>query len=316
MKDSKEFIPVRTSTLRGDQKINFDLYIHLRERHVLYIRNGDSFEGDRLTRLKEKKLKKMFILEQEEEQYRRYISTNLNMAYESNSGKDIGQRSEIVQGHQQTNAEDVMENPENAVAYSIAKDGTNMYLDFLQNSEGAMKTILEMENTDKTLGHHGVTVSTIAVGLAQKLGITDRKQLQYLSLGCLLHDMGHTLHDVKYDRPLSLMSKEELATYQRHPSLGVEKVKDLQHFDAPVLKIILQHEETIDGKGYPGALTEKNIDPLALICGVANAYDRMVTFNGLKHAEAAKQIMIDKVGRYPLGHLKGLQSVLKELNLY
>ena len=58
-----DYTTIRVSTLRGDQKINFDAYLKIGEKMVLYVRQGDSFEGDRLKRLKEKKLKKMFILQ-------------------------------------------------------------------------------------------------------------------------------------------------------------------------------------------------------------------------------------------------------------
>ncbi len=40
---SMSHVPVRVSTLRGDQKVDFDAYIKINEKMVLYIRKGDSF---------------------------------------------------------------------------------------------------------------------------------------------------------------------------------------------------------------------------------------------------------------------------------
>ena len=51
-----DYVSIRVSTLRGDQKIDFNAYIKINEKMVLYLRRGDSFEGERLLRLKEKKL--------------------------------------------------------------------------------------------------------------------------------------------------------------------------------------------------------------------------------------------------------------------
>lgn len=309
-----DYVPVRVSTLRGEQQIEFDLYIHLRERYVLYIRRGDSFEGDRLDRLREKKLRKMFITPEDEVNYRSYLDTNLQVAYDPNSEKNIEDRAAIVQGHQQANAEEVMENPEDEKAYAQAKSGVEKYVDFLGENPAALASVLEIENTDKDIGHHGVTVSTLAVAMSEKVGITDPAQKQMLTLGCVLHDMGHLHHPVEFRKPVADFTPEELATYKTHPQIGAEVVKDKQHFDQQVIQIIMQHEELLDGSGYPQKLTDKKIDKLALICGVANSYDRLVTFEDVEPKEAIKRLMIEKVGRYPLEYLTALKAVLKEQN--
>lgn len=309
----QDFVPVRTSTLRGEQKTTFDLYIYLRERYVLYIRQGDSFGGDRLQRLKEKKLKKMYIPSDQENNYRGYIEQNLEAAYQGNGNQSAAERSEIVQGHQQSNAEEVMESPDNIEAYNTAKDGTSKYIEFLKQNDEAMSAILQIENTDKTLGHHGVTVATLATGLAEKIGQNDENQLVLLSLGCLLHDMGNIQNsNFNFAQKVEDFTEEEKSLYLNHPKLGAETVKDKKHFDQPVINIIMQHEEKMDGSGFPQKLTDKKIDALALICGVANTYDRYVTFDGMPTSEAAKRLMVENVGKYPLDHLKGLNAVLKE----
>ncbi|MAF90023.1 MAG: HD domain-containing phosphohydrolase [Bdellovibrionota bacterium] len=307
-----EYVPVRVSTLRGEQKIDFDLFIHLRERYVLYIRQGDSFEGDRLDRLKAKKLRKMYITAESEESYRRYIDTNLQKAYDNNSSSSIEDRAAIVQGDQQANAEAVMEDPGDAKAYSKAKDGAAKYVDFLVNNTDGLKAVLDIENTDKDVGHHGVTVATLAVAMCDKVGITDATQKQMLSLGCILHDMGHLRHPVEFRRALEQFSAEELTKYKEHPTLGAEAVKDKKHFDQQIITIVMQHHEALDGSGYPLGLVDKKIDRLSLLCGVANDYDRLVTFEEMDAKEAIKKLMIDKVGRYPLEYLNALKAVLKE----
>ena len=307
-----EYVPVRVSTLRGDQKIDFDLFIHLRERYVLYIRRGDSFEGDRLVRLKEKKLRKMYIAPEDESNYRSYIDTNLQIAYDPNSEKNIEDRAAIVQGHQQSNAEAVMENPEDAASYAQAKDGAGKYVDFLLSNNEALKSVLNIENTDKDIGHHGVTVGTLAVAMSDKVGFKDAQQKQLLTLGCILHDMGHLHHPVEFRRPLDEFTPEDMEKYKEHPKIGAEVVKDKQHFDQQVIQIIMQHEEFLDGSAYPQKLTDKKIDRLALLCGVANSYDRLVTFESMEPKDALKKLMMEKVGRYPLEYLNALKAVLKE----
>jgi len=305
-----EYVSIRVSTLRGDQKIDFNAYVKINEKMILYLRRGDSFEGDRLKRLKEKKLRKMYILNDEEISYRDYLQKNIETAYDNNSNKDMQTRAEVIQGAQQSNAEEVFENPENVECYNYAKDAAGKYVSFIMSNAQAMQTVMKIENTDKNISHHGVTVATLAIALASKLGLTDLKKSQLLTLGALLHDYGHHNSPLNLSQPLKSMSPADLAMWKRHPTEGASKVQDKKHFDQAVLNIIAQHEETIDGQG-PLGIKEKDQDPLAVIVSTANAVDRLITFEGIPQAEVAKKLMIESVGKHPLQHLQFISEIMK-----
>jgi putative nucleotidyltransferase with HDIG domain len=305
-----EYVSIRVSTLRGDQAVEFDAYIKINDKYVLYVRKGDSFEGDRLTRLKSKKLKKMFISPEHENSYRDYMARNIEMAYDHKSGKSIVTRAEIVQGVQQSNAEKVFENSDSVEAYSEAKDAAGRYVQFLTSHDEALKSVLNIENVDQNIAHHGVTVSSLAVALASKLGINDPKQTQLLALGSLLHDFGHFNSDLAINRPVKSFTNDELRKYYAHPQVGAENVRTKKHFDASVINIILEHEEYIDGTGFPNKKMQKDMDPLSVIVASANALDRMITFEGVPRQTAVKELLINAVGRYPLDYIKILSDVL------
>lgn len=307
-----EYIPVRVSTLRGDQKVDFDAYVKISEKYVLYIRKGDSFEGPRLARLKGKKLKRMYIVPDDEQNYRRYLSKNIEMAYDSTSGKSVETRSEIVQGVQQSNAENVMENTENAQVYSEAKDEVARFVEFLQKEDSAIAHILSLDNPDRAIAHHGVTVSTLATALAIRMGITDKKSMQLLGLGALIHDIEHFHSGLDVARPLSSFGKDELGTYKEHPTLGAKRLQDKKHIDQQVMNIILQHEEFIDGQGFPKGLRESQMDPLAVMVAAANAVDRLITFESVPRADAGRELMIRNVGKYPLEQMKHLAAITSQ----
>ena len=307
-----DYVSIRVSTLRGDQKIDFNAYIKINEKMVLYLRRGDSFEGDRLKRLKDKKLRKMYILNEEETTYRSYLQKNIETAYDNSSSKDIQTRAEIIQGAQQSNAEEVFENPENEDSYNYAKDAAGKYVDFIMSNAQAMNSVMKMENTDKNIAHHGVTVATLSIALAQKLGFNDPKKNQLLTLGAILHDYGHHDSPLNLNQPLDKMSPEDKALWLRHPVDGSTKVQDKKHFDKSVINIIAQHEETINGMG-PKGLFEKDQDPLSVLVSSANAMDRLITFEGVPKNEVAKKMMIEHVGKHPLVHIQHLAEILKSV---
>lgn len=307
-----DYVSIRVSTLRGDQKIDFDAYIKINEKMVLYLRRGDSFEGDRLKRLKDKKLRKMYISNDDESSYRNYLQKNIETAYDDSSNKDIQTRAEIIQGSQQSNAEEVFENPDNVESYNYAKDAAGKYVNFIMSNSQALSTVMNIENTDKNIAHHGVTVATLSIALAKKLGITDAKKTQLLTLGSILHDYGHFNSSLNLIQPLEAMSAEDKTLWNKHPTEGALKVQDKKHFDQTVINIIAQHEEMINGEG-PKGLREKDLDPLAILVSSANAMDRLMTFEGVPRAEAAKKLMIEQVGRHPLQHIQFLNDILKSL---
>jgi HD-GYP domain-containing protein (c-di-GMP phosphodiesterase class II) len=311
---SNEFVPIRVSTLRGDQPIDFNAYIQVAEKHILYLRKGDSFEGERLKRLKDKKLRKMFIVPDDENHYRNYLSKNIEMAYDNKSNKNIVTRSEIVQGAQQSNTEEVMENADNVEAYNTAKDAAGRYVEFLKN-ESALAAIMNIENVDQNIAHHGVTVATLAVALAAKLNITDPKQTQMLTLGSLLHDFEHFHSGLQVNKPLSQFSPDDLKKYKAHPIDGARRVQDKKHFDRPVINIIMQHEEWVNGGGFPAGLTENKMDPLSVIVAPCNALDRSITFESVPRQEAVKNLIINCVGRYPLKYLQLLGEILQNMKV-
>lgn len=307
------FVPIRMSTLRGDLKIEFDTYIKINDKHILYLRRGDSFEGPRLKRLKDKKLKKMFIRDEEEGSYRSYLAHNIDTAYDPKSGKSMETRCEIIQGQQQANAEAVMEIPDSPETYAIAKDDAARFVKFLSTEDKGLAHILAQENLDKNIAHHGVTVATLATGIAKRTGKFDARQMQMISLGSLIHDVEHFYSAVDIARSRLKLTPEELIYYESHPTEGARRLSEKKHFDSQVIKIIAQHEEYIDGSGFPVGLKEGQLDELAIVVSSANALDRLMTFEGVPRKDAVKTLTIKHVGCHPIEHIQILGDLLNQL---
>lgn len=308
-----DYVSIRVSTLRGDQKIRFNVYVKIADRMILYLRDGDSFEGARLKRLKDKKVKKIFILNDDEIGYRDYLQNNIEQAYDNKSGKDVQTRAEIIQGAQENNVDEVFENPENAESYNFAKDSAGKYVQFLLSNSDAVKSVMNVENTDQSIAHHGVNVSTLAVALAHRLNVVDPKQIQLLALGGLLHDFGHMDAQAPGNVPLAQLSPEDLKIYKTHPQFGASKVQDKKHFDQAVLNIIMKHEECIDGSGFPSGLRESEQDILVQIISSCNALDRLISFEKVSKLDAPKKMMLDQVGKHPLPHIQHLAEIVRSL---
>lgn len=304
------FLPIRVSTLRGDFPIDFNAYLRINDRYLLYLRKGDSFEGPRLRRLREKKLKKMFIVPEDESSYRTYLSRNISMAFDPGGGKSLEVRCEIVQGIQEDAAEAVFENPESPEHYNKAREDSERFVQFLATEVRAAGLILQIENIDRSIAHHCVTVATMAVTIVQKIGKLDQRSQQILALAALLHDIEHFNSAVDIMRQLDQLNAEEMIYYRSHATEGARKVQQLRHMDTQVIKIISQHEEYMDGNGFPNGLKESQMEPMSIYVAAANALDRLVSFEGVPRTEAGKKFMMQSMGRYPLDVMQSLVELI------
>lgn len=307
----KDFTSIRISTLRGDLKIPFDVFVKVAGKMILYCRRGDSFEGARLERLKAKKLKAMFVKKADEIPYRQYLEDSIDQAYNAAAGKALILRAEVIQGFQQAAAEEFIENPLEKFAYDHAKSSAQRFVDFIQREPGAVAAFLSIPNSDRSISHHGVNVAALSTAMALHENVKEAKTIELMALGALLHDTEHfhTGFDVAGD-PASYPA-QALEVYKKHPIDGAHRLQGSKFLDQLVMKIVMQHEEHIDGTGFPNGLFEKEMDPMVLIVGTANAYDRFVNFENMEPRAALKHLLIDKMGAFPLSLLQALQEVLK-----
>lgn len=86
---------------------------------------------------------------------------------------------------------------------------------------------------------------------------------------------------------------QEYEEIKKHPLIGYNILKDLDFMER-IQKVILQHHERVDGKGYPYGLKDDEIDLLARIISVADAYDAMTSDRPYRRAftkdEALKEL--------------------------
>ncbi len=306
-----DYTAIRIGTLRGDNKIPFDVFVRVAGKMILYCRRGDSFEGERLARLKAKKLKAMYIDKGDEIPYRQYLEENIDRAYNAAAGKSLLVRCEVIQGFQQAAAEEFMENPVEKFAYDHAKSSVQRFSDFIDKEKGALAAFLSIPNSDKSITHHGVNVAALSIAMAQAEGVKDPKIISLMALGALVHDTEHYYTGFDVGGNPSAYPKAALEVYKKHPLDGAHRLQGSKFLDQLVLKIITQHEEHLDGSGFPLGLLEKDIEPMVMIVATANAYDRLVGFEGQDPKTALKSMLIDKLGAYPLKQLQALQEVLK-----
>jgi putative nucleotidyltransferase with HDIG domain len=310
MADSS-YVRIHTSTLVPDQELGFDVFLKLAGKHIRYSRKDDSIDSEQLKKLKSKKVKYLFIPESEEPAYQSFLSRGLEMLKTKNLPSDA--KSELIVGQGKAATEAVFADPEKKENFTRAEEVVSLQVSHLMKSPEALEQMIKVNSFDKTIYQHSVNVSTIAVGLAHFLGAPE-EVCQVVGTGGLLHDIGKTKLGLDQVSGSDKLSKEDTEKMRTHPRVGCEVLQGKKYISKDVLDIILLHEERLDGKGYPAGV--KKLDQIFQVVGLANLYDKMVTFDGMTPKAAYERISGMSPAPYDPDLIVGLDDVLKKNKIY
>jgi HD-GYP domain-containing protein (c-di-GMP phosphodiesterase class II) len=303
------YIPIRLGTLRPWQAVNFDVFIKISDRHIHYIKKSDPFDGDRITSLKTKGVKKLFIPIESETDYLTYLDAGLDQLKDSKV--TLADRADIARDSVMTSAENAAKNIQTETGFLQSEGQIGKILDFLTSENGAIKQILSTSGVAADVFHHTTHVVTLSLSLASKVGIYDSKILMNLGMAALLHDIGKEGIDLDNSIPRENMTPDQLKIYQKHPEAALMKTQDKPYINGKILELIMNHEEIGEGNGFPKKKRLKTLSVAQQVLNLCNEYDRVCTVNKVPPLEAIKQFYLDKMGLFELSHLTKLQEIIK-----
>jgi HD-GYP domain-containing protein (c-di-GMP phosphodiesterase class II) len=133
--------------------------------------------------------------------------------------------------------------------------------------------VAALERKDQVTRDHVVRVGELAGRTGEALHLPAR-ELRYLILGALLHDVGKLgIEDAILTKP-GRLTDDEYTEVQRHTVIGDQLLRAVPIL-VPVAPIVRAHHERPDGTGYPDRLVADAIPLAARIVAVCDAYDAM-----------------------------------------
>ena len=153
-----------------------------------------------------------------------------------------------------------------------------------------------LEEKDLYTKNHCERVTQYSLILARKIGINE-EELISLEFAGMLHDIGKIGIPSEIINKQGVLTGEEYEVIKRHPEIGYDLLKSMTFLDSSS-RILLQHHERIDGKGYPYGLEAEEIDTLAKILAIADAYDAMTTVRPYRTDKLTNEQVIDEFTRH------------------
>ncbi len=125
---------------------------------------------------------------------------------------------------------------------------------------------------------HSLNVAVLSMMIAKAKRLHP-EQIKEVAFASLFHDIGKIKVPTAIVRKQTPLTEPENNYLKLHTKYGLELANNIGDFPVSAKKVIEQHHELNNGSGYPAGLKEEDIDELAQIVSVANAYDNLCHHN-------------------------------------
>lgn len=183
------------------------------------------------------------------------------------------------------------------------------------SNDKLVQTVLQHDTGDY-LVNNAVSVAIVSVKIAEALRYEPAK-LEQIALAGLLHDLGMFALPDSLVYKAETLTEEELKQVREHPQYGARLFKDVGEAYPWVGRVILQEHERWNGSGYPNQLTGDQIDELALVIGLADVFDALMSSrpyrSGVSPHRAIRALLVNGKTVFP-HHL--LKALVDQLSIY
>ncbi len=173
---------------------------------------------------------------------------------------------------------------------------TKLYKDLQETYLQTIRSLAQaLDSKDHYTHSHSKNVARIAAMIAEEMGLSG-KEFREIEEACRLHDIGKISIEDKILHKVGKLTPEEFEKIKQHPGNGAKILEPLE-FLSEVIKIVKQHHERYDGKGYPKGLKGEEIHLGARILAVADSYDAMVSLRPYRQKPLTKEEAIQEIKR-------------------
>lgn len=168
-----------------------------------------------------------------------------------------------------------------------------------------------IEASDPFLGGHSRIMGKIAVHIAKGLDLPSRDVVT-VEAAASLSQIGKMFVPREVLTKPGVLTDEEKRLMEQHVEYAREALKDIE-FEVPVVDVVCQMNERLDGKGYPEGVSGDMIGMPARVLAVANAFTAMARPRSYRPAipvEKVLAILSEDGGAYDPVVVQALRTVL------
>ncbi|HPQ40225.1 MAG TPA: tetratricopeptide repeat protein [bacterium] len=179
---------------------------------------------------------------------------------------------------------------------AMTLENIRLYTDLDAMFVGMVKSLAAaIDATDPYTRGHSQRVRDIALALGDAINLAP-EQRRNLELAAFLHDIGKIGIPEEILTQPSALTPDQRRLMETHPEIGADIISPINQLKQ-VAKIILQHHEHYDGRGYPRHSVTDDITIEARILAIADAYDAITTSRPYRGRQTMEQAL-DEIHRH------------------
>jgi HD-GYP domain-containing protein (c-di-GMP phosphodiesterase class II) len=171
-------------------------------------------------------------------------------------------------------------------------------VDNILNNQHAILGLSGLKDYDEYTFFHSVNVAILSLALGSMLS-SDRRFLNSLGVGALMHDIGKMAIDVEILNKPGALTSEEWEQVRGHPLAGAGVAASMPGLDRASIVVILEHHMREDLDGYPQRRPARAQHLSSRIVAVADAYDAMTsrrTYSEARLQDEAMEVLAKNSG--------------------
>ncbi|WP_434458104.1 HD-GYP domain-containing protein [Stutzerimonas urumqiensis] len=163
------------------------------------------------------------------------------------------------------------------------REAVERNLDSLLHNESALLWLTRLKSQDVYTSLHCLSVSIMAMGFANYLGLSDA-DIETLGMAGLLHDVGKIKIDPEILNKPGRLTAEEFEHIKLHPVFGYEALRQQSDIPRAAVQAAHSHHERLDGGGYPRGLAGDQIPFMTRVITIVDAFDAITSHRSYDEA--------------------------------
>lgn len=171
-------------------------------------------------------------------------------------------------------------------------------VDNVVGNRAALLELSGLKDYDEYTFYHSVNVAILSVALGSMVS-SDRRFLNSLGVGALLHDIGKMMLEIQIINKPGALTSEEWDSVRLHPLYGAEAAATMPGLDRAGMVVILEHHLRYDMDGYPARSPRRPQHLASRIVAIADAYDAMTsrrTYSAARIQDEAMSVLAKNAG--------------------
>lgn len=307
-----EYIAILLDSLRVDSVLDFDLFLKVNSRFVLYRSADLSFTDRTKQNLIDNNVERLFITSTNKGRYQQYIERNLSRILADPVVREE-KKANILYETSTSLVKDVLANPTYGENIQRSKELVSNTVGYILQGREAFLNLMAISSFDYYTYTHSVNVCTFSVALAQQLGFKDEKILHELGVGALLHDIGKAKVPNRILHKRGPLNNTEFEIMKKHPQWGADMLAETDMVNSSCYYPVLQHHERGDGTGYPNGLRLNEMHFYSQIVAISDTFDAMTTdriYQEAINSFPALKIMFSMRGAYEEEALRAFAELM------